>query len=506
VEEPRRFIGVDLGASNGRVVVGTLAEGVLTLDEVARFPNAPIAAGGTLCWDFPYLWESILDGLASAARHFPGGFAGISVDAWGIDYALLGEDDRLLGNPVCYRDGRTEGMEEVMRRVMSDGEIYRITGMTPARFATLPQLLAAAKFTPVTLASAKSLLFMPDLVRYFLCGARSTERTIIGTTLLSDVRTGTWSDEVIGAFGIPQAVLPPIVQLGAVAGPLLPAVCRRTGLADVPVIVTAGHDTLAAAAAIPHSGPRELFLSSGTWSVLGMARDASVTSPEALAAGLVNELGVGCVVLARNLPGFWALERLRDEWKRDGSAADWGAIVAGAASAAPFRVLVDPEHPAFFDSGSMVAAVRTFLRASGQEEDPGWAALARAQYEGLAFSFRRAVKAFEAVTGRLVEAVTIVGGGSRNGLFCRMVADATGCVVRAGAAEAAAVGNIGLQAVANGALVDPAAVRALALRSFPPTCYRPEDTVPWDRAYRRFEDASHRARAWRRGGGGGAGE
>jgi rhamnulokinase len=490
VDKARRFLGIDLGASSGRAVLGTLADGRLALDEIQRFPNAPVPLGGTLYWDFLGIWKNILDALRAGARASPGALAGIGVDAWGIDFGLLGERGELLGNPVCYRDARTEGMDSVLREVMGDEEIYRLTGMTPARIATLPQLLAAARTIPATLAAARTMLFMSDLVRRYLCGARSTERTIIGSSLLSDVRTGGWCDRILDAFAVPRVILPPIAELGTVAGTLLPEVCSETGLAPAPVMVTAGHDTLAAAAAVPSAGPDELFISSGTWSVLGLVRDAPLTSPAALSGGLVNELGVGCVVLAKNLMGFHLLENLRQEWVREGHPGEWDGIVKAAGEAPAFHVFLDPEHPAFFVPGRTGAAVRDYLRATGQADDPGWGTVARAQYEGLAFSFRRAVAAFEKATGRAIAAVSIVGGGSRNTLFCQMIADATGREVRAGPAEATVIGNIGVQAVAAGALAGPADIRRVSARSFPPVIFEPRRTGAWDRANARFADIS----------------
>jgi len=431
------------------------------------------------------VWSGVLESLRACARRGVDRLAGIGVTTWGIDFGLLSADGRLIENPVCYRDARTEGMDAAIRERFGEREFYRRTGMAVSRMGTLPQLLGLRRSHPDVLERARTLLQMPDLLRSFLGGERSTEPTIAGSSLMTDVAGRCWSREVLDAFGVAAGILPPVGPCGVVSGRLPPAVCAETGIASAPVITVAGHDTLSAVAAAPLAGPRTVFLSTGTWSVLGFVMTEPVTTDAAFASGFLNELAVEGIAFVKNLMGFYLLEELRSRW--GGSAYE--GLVAAAASARPFRAIFDMEAPEFFAPEDPESAVAAYLRRTGQAATGGDLSrgeLVRGQLEGLALLYRRTVEELRQAAGIDPDGVCLVGGGCRNRLFCQLVADATGLPVAAGPVEATSVGNIGMQMAATGALRGTAEVRELAARSFPPERYEPRSDAAWDEAYARY--------------------
>jgi sugar (pentulose or hexulose) kinase len=481
------WLGIDIGATSGRGVLGRLERERLVLEEIHRFPHGPVLLGGTLWWDVLHLWSGVLESFRACARHGAGRLAGVGVTTWGIDFGLLSAEGRLLENPVCYRDARTVGMDAVIRERFDDRRFYGITGMTLSRIGTLPQLLSLRRQPGNVLDRTQIMLQMPDLFRFFLGGDRRTEPTIAGSTLMTDVRRSSWSREVLEAFGLPGALLPSIGRCAEVDGRLSEDVRAETAAGAVPVIAVAGHDTLSAVAAAPLAGPRTVFLSTGTWSVLGLAVAEPVTTDAAIENGFVNELAVEGIALVKNLMGFYLLEDLRVRWGNP----PYADLVSAAESARPFRAVLDLEDPAFFAPENAEAAVTAYLERTGQAAAVGPSGLTRGemvrgQLEGLALLYRRTLDELRAATGVDPDGICLVGGGCRNRVFCQLVADATGLPVAAGPVEATAVGNLGLQMVATGALGSPADVRALAARSFPQDRYEPHPGVAWDEAYARY--------------------
>jgi rhamnulokinase len=485
------WLGIDIGATSGRAVLGRLARDRLVLDEVHRFPHGPVPLGGTLWWDVLHLWSGVLGSLRACARSGVGRLAGVGVTTWGIDFGLLSADGRLLENPVCYRDARTDGMDTAIRERYDDRKFYRHTGMAVSRMGTLPQLLGLRRQPGNVLDRADLMLQMPDLLRFFLGGGRATEPTIAGSTLMTDVSRRAWSREVLDVFGLPAGILPPIGRCAEVNGGLAPALRAETGIGEAPVVAVAGHDTLSAVAAAPLAGPRTVFLSTGTWSVLGLAVPEPVTSDAAFGSGFLNELAVEGIALVKNLMGFYLLEDLRVRWGNP----PYGDLVAAADAARPFRAVLDMEDPAFFAPENPEAAIAEYLARTGQAAAVGAAGLTRGelvrgQLEGLALLYRRTLEELRAATGVDPDGICLVGGGCRNRVFCQLVADATGLVVAAGPVEATAVGNLGLQMAATGALGGPSDVRVLAARSFPPDRYEPHPGPAWDEAYARYRRIS----------------
>jgi rhamnulokinase len=466
VSDPVVVAGVDLGASGGRVIAARVSGARLDLHEVSRFPNEPVRAGGTLYWDILALQASVVAGLAAAAAAYP--LAGAGIDSWGVDYGLLDASGALIGNPVHYRDARTEGVTAAV----PFAELYAVTGIQHLPFNTIHQLAAAAG-TPA-LAAARTLLLIPDLLAYWLTGAAGAEVTNASTTSLLDVSTRTWATGVMKQAGIDPGLFPPLRQPGDVIGPLAgggglgasgPGASGRgdsglgaaglgaSGLAEVPLIAVGSHDTASAVAAVPAAGQHFAYISSGTWSLAGMELPAPVLSAASREANFTNEAGIdGTVRFLRNVTGLWLLQECVRHWDAQSpDAQSLEALLAAAAGVPPLRYVIDADDPVFLPPGDMPARIAAWLTARGLPAPSGRAQVVRCVLDSLALAYRRALLAAQELSGRHADVVHIVGGGSRNELLCQLTADATGLVVIAGPAEATALGNVLVQARALGA-------------------------------------------------------
>ena len=449
---------VDLGASGGRVMAGQVSDSGITVHEVHRFPNEPVAVGGTLYWDILRLYAEVRHGLAAAARRFA--LAGVGIDSWGVDYGLLDASGALLGNPVHYRDARTEGMTARMHAAVPAAELYAVTGIQQLAFNTIYQLAA----TPM-LHHARTMLLIPDLLAYWLTGEIGAEITNASTTSLLDVRAQTWATEVIEKTGLPPRIFPPLRRPGDVIGPVL-----GPG-SPLPLIAVGSHDTASAVAAVPAAGPGFAYISSGTWSLAGMELDAPVLTAASRAANFTNETGVDETIrYLRNLTGLWLLQQSLRCWA--GSSLD--DLLAEAARVPRLRFVIDPDDPVFVPPGDMPARIASWLAGRGEAVPAGPAETVRCILDSLALAYRRAIGEAQSLSGRHADVVHIVGGGARNSLLCQLTADATGLPVIAGPAEATCFGNVLVQARALGAAPgDLAGMRALIrstqpLRTFSP--------------------------------------
>jgi rhamnulokinase len=487
---------VDLGASGGRVIAGRVSGSGIELHEVSRFPNEPVRAGGTLHWDILGLYRSVCSGLTAAASTFS--LASVGIDTWGVDYGLLDADGALIGNPVHYRDSRTDGVTVPV----SAETLYSVTGIQHLPINTIYQLAAAAG-TPA-LSAAKTLLLIPDLLAYWLTGAVGAEVTNASTTGLLDVTTRTWAFGLIEQAGIPVGIFPPLRQPGDPIGPMT---ATQTGVGSggaargpgafagskgpLPLVAVGSHDTASAVVAVPASGPRFAYISSGTWSLAGLELDAPVLTEESRLANFTNEAGLdGTVRYLRNVTGLWLLQECLRTW---GVSAEQGiqatAGLTAAASAVPndldsllaaaarekaLQFVVDADDPVFLPPGDMPARICSWLSARGLPAPSGPAQLVRCIMDSLALAYRRSLFAAQSLSGQHADVVHIVGGGSRNDLLCQLTADATGLPVVAGPAEATALGNVLVQARALGAAPGTlpgmrAVLRScLALRTFAP--------------------------------------
>jgi rhamnulokinase len=465
---------VDLGASSGRVMLGRVGSACLELLEVHRFANGPVRIGPRLHWDVLGLYREVLAGLSTAARGHD--LAGIGIDSWAVDYGLLDATGALLGNPVHYRDNRTAGVLERVAKTVPADELYAVTGLQQLPFNTIYQLVSALGTAQLQIADR--VLLIPDLFGYWLTGQVGAEATNASTTQLYDVRSRTWALHLAERVGIPGRLLPPLREAGDIVGNLLPDVAAGLGLPEpIPVVAVGSHDTASSVVAIPAApGGHFAYISSGTWSLVGVELDSPVLTSAAQQANFTNEGGVdGRIRFLRNVMGLWILQECLREWATDGEAPDLGELLAQAARAPAFVSLVDPDAPGFLAPGAMPERVGLACRAGGQPRPAGRAEMVRTIMESLALAYRRSVRAAAELSGVQVEVIHIVGGGSRNELLCQLTADACGLPVLAGPVEASALGNVLVQARTLGAqLPDLEAMRALVASTHQVRRYEPQ--------------------------------
>ena len=453
---PTAFAAADLGATSGRVIVGRVRPKNLDLTEVHCFDNTPVPLPTGLHWDILALYRGVLDGLRQAGR--VADIASIGVDSWAVDYGLLDHGGALLGNPRHYRDPRTEPfIEDVWARVGAE-ELYRTTGLQHLPFNTVFQLAAEAASTQ--LPAAASFLLIPDLLTYWLTGAVGAEATNAG---LFDARTRTWSKPLISGLNLDPQLLPPLRRPGDRIGTLLPEAATATGLpAGTPVTAVASHDTASAVVAVPAVHDDFAYISCGTWSLVGLELDRPVLSDASRAANFTNELGIDDTVrYLRNVMGLWLLSETQRTWAAQGTPVNLPELLAMAAQAKPFAAVVDPDAPEFLAPGDMPARLGAQCARTGQSLPPDPGAVVRCILESLALAHARAVRQAASLSRRSVKVVHMVGGGSRNDLLSQFTADATGLPVIAGPTEATALGNILVQARAEGLVEDRHAMRRL---------------------------------------------
>ncbi|SDO61126.1 rhamnulokinase [Klenkia soli] len=480
-----RLAAVDLGASSGRVMVGEVGPGRLELTEVHRFANRPVHVGGRLHWDVLSLYAGVLDGLRAAGRTGP--LDGVGIDSWAVDVGLLDGDGELLGNPLHYRDaGHLVGVDRV-HAVADAGELYRLNGLQHLPFTTVFQL--AARQGSAQLAAARTALLVPDLVAHWLTGVVAAEVTNASTTGLLDAGTRQWAWPLVDALGLPRELLPPLVSPGDPLGVLTPAVLEQTGLTgSVPVTAVGSHDTASAVVGVPAASDRFAYVSCGTWSLVGVELPAPVLTDDSRAAGFTNELGVdGTVRYLRNVMGLWLLSESIRTWSAAGLPADLAELLSAAARVPAFTAVVDCDDPRFLAPGDMPARIAQLCSETGQTPPQSQAETVRCILDSLALAYRRAVRTAVELSGTAVEVVHVVGGGARNTLLMQLTADACGLPVRAGPVEAAALGNVLVQARAAGAVTGGLAeLRALLRDTQDVVRYEPGgDPSAWAAAERR---------------------
>ncbi|MCX4817061.1 rhamnulokinase [Streptomyces sp. NBC_01239] len=473
------YAAVDLGASSGRVMVGRVGPDSLELTEAHRFPNRPVRTPEGLRWDILALYAGVLAGLRAAGPALDS----VGIDSWAVDYGLLDADGALLGNPVHYRDARTEGVAEKVWATVPASELYASTGLQYAPFNTLYQLTAARD--SAQLATAERLLLIPDLLSYWLTGEQGTELTNASTTQLVDPRTREWSHDIASRLGIDLGLFAPLRQPGDPAGVLRAEVLEETGLrGPVPVTVVGSHDTASAVAAVPAVEERFAYICTGTWSLAGLELDAPVLTEASRAANFTNELGLdGTVRYLRNIMGLWLLQECVRAW----GEPELGELLREAARVPALRSVVDAGDAGFLAPGRMPERIAEACRASGQPVPESRGEITRCILDSLALAHRRAVGEAQELAGHPVDVVHIVGGGTRNTLLCQLTADACGLPVVAGPTEAAALGNVLVQARAHGLVGDLAGMRRLLARTQPSTRYEPQgDTARWQAAEARL--------------------
>ena len=466
------FAAADLGATSGRVMVGRVGPASLDLTEVHRFDNRPVRVGDALHWDVLALYQGVLDGLREAARS--GGVTSVGIDSWAVDYGLLDADGKLLGNPHHYRDARTEGAAERVWKNVPAQDLYAATGLQHLPFNTVFQLAAADG--SAQLASACTLLLIPDLLVHWLTGTVGAEITNASTTGLLDAATGGWSRSLLARLGIDPGLFPPVRRPGEVAGPLLADVAERAGLpAGTPVVTVASHDTASAVVAVPATVRDFAYISCGTWSLAGLELDTPVITEASRAANFTNERGIdGTFRFLRNIMGLWLLSETLRTWAARGLPTELAPLLEQAGRAEPFAALIDPDAPEFLAPGDMPARIAAYCERTGQRPPDGQGAVVRCVLESLALAHRAALRTAAGLAGRDIAAIHLVGGGSRNDLLCQLTADATGLPVVAGPTEATALGNVLVQARAYGLAGDLPDMRRLVADTQHLRTFRPE--------------------------------
>ncbi|MGH9664021.1 MAG: rhamnulokinase [Bryobacteraceae bacterium] len=485
----KNFLAFDLGAESGRAFLGAIADGKLTLRELHRFANQPVRLPTGLYWDTLRLFHEMLQGMTAAGRE-KRRIDGIGVDTWGVDFGLLGPDGTLVDNPRHYRDARTAGIMEKTFAITPRREIFEHTGVQFMELNTLYQWHAMRLENSPALRTATRLLFMPDLFNYWLTGVERNELTIASTSQFYNPREQRYATELLERLGLPVAVLAEIAAPGTRLGTVLECVGETTGLAGAPVYATACHDTASAVAAVPADGEGWCYISSGTWSLMGVELAKPVINEEALALNVTNEIGAGGRVrLLKNIAGLWLLQECRREWALAGEEHSYAELTQMAAEAKPFTALLDPD--AFLQPGHMLGKIAAYCKTKGQEVPQTPGEISRAILEGLALRYRQVLESLEKLLGRQLRIIHIVGGGSRNEALNQFVADATGRVVIAGPQEATAAGNVLVQAIGAGLLEGLEEAREMVRSSFTVRRVEPRSGGGWDQAYRRFLALQH---------------
>jgi rhamnulokinase len=482
-----KFLAFDLGAESGRAVVGHLEAKALRLEEIRRFPNGPVRVLNSLHWDVLRLWSEVKQGLGLAIHAHGRDLLSVGLDTWGVDFGLLAADDTLLGNPYHYRDSRTDSMMERAFRAVPRAEIYEHTGIQFMQINSLYQLLAMAQADSSLLEAAHLFLNMPDLFNFWLCGRKASEFTIATTSQCYDPRAGDWARHMLERLGIPSRIFGEIVAPGTVMGDLCRAVQDEIGSTAVQVVATAGHDTASAVAAVPTAAADFIYLSSGTWSLMGVETKDPVITEQSLACDFTNEGGVnGTFRLLKNIMGLWLLQESRRHWARAGTSYSYDELTQMASEAPVFGALVAVNDERFLPPGDMVRRIQTFCRATGQVVPNTRGEVIRCILESLALEYRWVAERLDELVAGPLPTIHIIGGGSRNELLNQFAANATGRTVLAGPVEATAIGNVLVQAMALGHLGNLSEARALVRRSFEIESYEPKDVAAWDEAYERY--------------------
>ena len=486
--DSRQYIAVDLGAESGRVMLGTVTAERLDLAEAHRFANVAVEKDDGLRWDFERLMSEITAGIGRAIAQSDGAIAGISVDSWGVDFGLIDEAGELIENPYHYRDSRTEGMLEQAFELMGRRAIYDHSGIQMMQINSVYQLLALRLGRQEVLRRAKSLIFMADLVAYHLCGEVFAEYCLASTSQMMDMQTGQWSGEIFDKLKLPMGIMPEIVPAGTVVGHLTGELAGRFGCEPIPIIAAGSHDTACAVAGVPVSSENWAYLSSGTWSLMGLEVPRAIVNDKTFEYQFTNEGGVkNSVRLLKNIMGLWVVQQCRQYWRDEGVDWSYGQLTERAEKSKPFAGHIDPDSHDFLSPGDMPTKVNDYLRRTGQEPADDAGQMVRIVLESLALKYRWVLDRLEDVQGCAIEVLHIVGGGIQNELLCQFAANATGKKVIAGPVEATASGSVIMQAVATGQIESLAQGREIVGESYSLKEYVPQEQVLWLEQYRKIK-------------------
>ena len=491
-----KFLAFDLGAESGRGFAGLFDGRRVVLDELRRFPNGPVRIMDSIFWDVLRLFSEMKDCIRVFVSRYGKEADGIGVDTWGVDFALLGKGDVLLSNPYHYRDKRTNGMiEEAIKRVPKE-RIFEKTGIQFMQINTLYQLLSMVLEGSPIIGIAETLLMMPDLFNFWLTGVKASEFTIATTSQFYNPREeggtetapGGWARDLLQDMGIPTHFLPNIIPSGTVMGKIFPSVAEEVGIdGRTPVVAIGCHDTASAVAAVPVKGDGWCYISSGTWSLMGVEVERPIINDKTMELNFTNEGGVGGKIrFLKNIMGLWLLQECRRTWARADRDYPYSELMEMAKGSKPFLAFVDPDDPIFLPPGDMPSRIQEFCRRTGQRVPETKGEVVRCALESLALKYRWVLEKLEEVMGRKIDTIHVVGGGSQNQLLCQLTADATRRQVIAGPVEATATGNVLVQALARGHIATLSDLREVVRNSFDLIPYEPLNPDPWDDAYERF--------------------
>lgn len=480
------FFAVDLGATSGRTILGSLSEAGLALRELTRFENPIITTGGHAYWDIFALYREIVEGLRVVAREKIE-IRSIGIDTWGVDFAFVGSDGGLMRNPLSYRDPHTEGAMEAYFKEMPREHVYELTGIQLMNFNSLFQLYTLDRASSSALQAADKILFMPDALTYMLTGKMVTERTIASTSQMLNPRTGRFEQELLDVCHVRSEQFAPFVEPGTVVGPLSEEVQRLTGLGPIPVVSVAGHDTASAVAAVPARDEHFAYLSSGTWSLMGIETKEAIIDKRSYERNFTNEGGVeGTTRFLKNICGMWLLERSRAEWKAKGEPFSYDYIYAHTPHVKPFASFINPDAPCFANPDNMVGTIQDYCRTTGQPVPQTVPEICRCIFESLAMRYKQVFGYLREMAPFRIDTLHIIGGGTQNVMLNQLTANATGVPVVTGPVECTAIGNIMLQAKAAGLAGDIPSMRRLIRHNISTTTYQPTDTDVWDKNFERY--------------------
>lgn len=489
------YLAIDLGAESGRVIAGILDQGRIRLDEVHRFPNGPVPLAGTRRWDVLRLWNDILEGLAKGAQRYGSDIVSVGVDTWGVDYVLLSAKNEILGQPYNYRDPRTHGLMQQSFSRVPRKEIFGQTGLQFMEINTLYQLIAMQLQDPELLGMADHFLLMPDFFHWLLCGSRVVEFTNATTTQFFHPTNRDWATDLLRKFDLPVSIFPEVVTPGTPLGSLREEVSTRTGLGRISVVAPPTHDTAAAVVAVPTESTGTAswaYISSGTWSLIGVEVQEAILTDAALALNVTNEGGIdGTYRLLKNVMGLWLVQESRRSFERAGRVYDYSELTQLAEAAEPFRSLVTPNDDRFLSPVDMAAEIRDWCAETSQPIPETDGQCIRCALESLALKYRQVLEGIEALTGEKIEVIHVVGGGSRNDLLNQFTASACGRPVIAGPTEATALGNVLVQARSAGDIGTLSEIREVVRVSSDLRRFDPVDSAAWNAAYERFNALGH---------------
>ena len=483
----KTFLAIDLGATSGRSIVGKVGNGKIEMEELTRFPNTIRKIRNHFYWNIFDLFEEIKKALKKCGKE---GIKveSIGIDTWGVDFVMVGKDGNILGLPYAYRDPHTEGApQDYFDKILPLDKVYGMTGIQIMDFNSLFQLYAMRKEKSSTLEAADKLLFMPDALSYLLTGKMVCEYTIASTSQILNPVTKCMEDHLLMPLGLSADIFPKVVFPGVQIGTLTDDIAQETGVGKVPVVAVAGHDTGSAVAAVPAKDERFAYLSSGTWSLMGIETKSPIINEQSMQLNFTNEGGVdGTTRFLKNITGMWLLEECRREWEKDGASYSYPELVKMATEEKPFRFMLDPDDPSFAHPQSMTAAIKAYCVRTGQAAPQTHSEFVRAIFESLALKYRVVLEMLKSVAPFEIDILHVIGGGSQNALLNQFTANALGIPVQSGPSEATAIGNIMMQAQASGMVKSLWQMRELIASSIETRMFTPEHAEAWQEQYERF--------------------